>query len=106
MRMILLAGLLMVALVPLVSQAASSVMTGQLYYVLPEIGRVAYAAGWIDGFLSGGLAGPAGRRMYDQCVQQWTIAQLTAVIDRYVKNHSDQAMSVVTLGAVVEACRR
>jgi hypothetical protein len=83
--------------------------TGESYLGANADFRVGYTAGVVDAFSLARYAGDSGRQLrdFDQCMTQWTIGEITTLIDNYIGRGIqplEQSAALLAHAALNQAC--
>lgn len=84
--------------------------SGNAYIAAPEIVRLAYLSGMVDGILYAPALGAPKTRLlaFEQCFMNMTSNQILAITDQYIAKHPeswDWDMHIHFFNAMHEACK-
>jgi hypothetical protein len=84
-------------------------MTGNFWKDMPDIARVAYAAGFIDGMIAATTAPDSSAGVAKCVADTMPYGQINAIVSKYVADHPEKwhlNLSALAATALWEACGR
>lgn len=104
-----IAGAVGTALAQQADRLLTHYQTGETYLAANAEFRVGYTAGVVDAFSLARYARESGRQLrdFDSCVTQWSIGEITTIIDNHITRGThdlEQSAALLAHAALNQAC--